>query len=281
MPFITQGKTNWKLLLIVIILAIIVGVGALWYEKGLKKSYQPVEIQKTETADWETFTDNQHGFKIKYPVIGWEIQYGSEDQLSVFDLYKKGSEAYSGISGIIELLDSSCYNYSWKNIIENADKCFLTEFKDASFKQEIIINSNVKAYEIEVKFGPIQLSRKMFGVIVPLKIEYKDANYRPILFLGYNLDSSYTTEKIRVFRQMLSTFKFIESPVSSCIDSDVSVPNNEYIKGFVEFNGVKHWDECYGVLNHLQEYYCAADGTNWKVSDIECLKGCLNGACIK
>jgi len=29
MPFLTQGKTNWKFLLIVIVLAVIVGVGIL------------------------------------------------------------------------------------------------------------------------------------------------------------------------------------------------------------------------------------------------------------
>ena len=46
MPFITQGKTNWKFLLIVIILAVVVGVGALWYAKRPEKPYQPVEIKK-------------------------------------------------------------------------------------------------------------------------------------------------------------------------------------------------------------------------------------------
>lgn len=48
MPFITQGKTNWKFLLIVIILAIIVGGGALWYAGRPEKPYQSVKIQKTE-----------------------------------------------------------------------------------------------------------------------------------------------------------------------------------------------------------------------------------------
>jgi hypothetical protein len=48
MPFITQGKTNWKFVVIVIILAIIVGGGALWYAKRPEQSYQPVEIQKIE-----------------------------------------------------------------------------------------------------------------------------------------------------------------------------------------------------------------------------------------
>jgi len=67
---------------------------------------------------------------------------------------------------------------------------------------------------------------------------------------------------------------------SNCFDSDAAIPNSEYVKGYVELNGIKHWDECYGVLNHLQEYYCGADGS-WKISDIECSDGCQNGACVE
>ena len=51
MPFITQGKTNWKFFLIVIILAIIVGGGALWYAKRPEKPYQTVEIKKQENKE--------------------------------------------------------------------------------------------------------------------------------------------------------------------------------------------------------------------------------------
>ena len=50
MPFITQGKTNWKFLLIIIILAIIVGAGALWYAKRTEQPYQPIETKKPETS---------------------------------------------------------------------------------------------------------------------------------------------------------------------------------------------------------------------------------------
>jgi len=48
MPFITQGKTNWKFLLIVIVLALIVGGGALWYVKKIGQPYQSFGIQNTE-----------------------------------------------------------------------------------------------------------------------------------------------------------------------------------------------------------------------------------------
>jgi len=50
MSLITQGKTNWKFLLIIIILAIIVGAGALWYAKRAEQPYQPIEIKKPETS---------------------------------------------------------------------------------------------------------------------------------------------------------------------------------------------------------------------------------------
>ena len=45
MPFLTQGKTNWKFLLIVIVLAMIVGGGILWCgtRKGVSSGLSPKE----------------------------------------------------------------------------------------------------------------------------------------------------------------------------------------------------------------------------------------------
>jgi hypothetical protein len=48
MPFITQGKTNWKLLLIVIILAVIVGGGAfLWYLQENRNVDKSIDQEQT------------------------------------------------------------------------------------------------------------------------------------------------------------------------------------------------------------------------------------------
>jgi len=58
MPFITQGKTNWKFLVIVIILAVIVGGGALWYVKRAEKSYQSPEIKKPEKINLKLISPN-------------------------------------------------------------------------------------------------------------------------------------------------------------------------------------------------------------------------------
>jgi len=48
MPFITQGKTNWKFLVIVIVLAVIVVGGALWYAKRPPQPPLSVEVLKSK-----------------------------------------------------------------------------------------------------------------------------------------------------------------------------------------------------------------------------------------
>jgi len=76
MPFITQGKTNWKFLLIVIILAVIVGGGALWCARRPEKPYQPVQVNQSEkkTSEiisldetWNKYTNYKLGFSINIP----------------------------------------------------------------------------------------------------------------------------------------------------------------------------------------------------------------------
>lgn len=48
MSFLAQGKTNWKYIIVVMILAVIFEVVYLWYITKPEEPYQPVEIQKTE-----------------------------------------------------------------------------------------------------------------------------------------------------------------------------------------------------------------------------------------
>jgi hypothetical protein len=54
-PFLTQGKTNWKFLLIVIILAVIVGGEALWL--SIKQEIKPPEIKKNEKVSFEQLSN--------------------------------------------------------------------------------------------------------------------------------------------------------------------------------------------------------------------------------
>ena len=92
---IKQGKTNWKFLLFVLVLAVIVCGGILWWQKEeLKNSQEPVActqeakicpdgsavgrtgpncefaecpVVSDKTAGWKTYVDSQNGFEFKYP----------------------------------------------------------------------------------------------------------------------------------------------------------------------------------------------------------------------
>ena len=72
---IKKGRTNWKYILIVIILAAAVGGGILGYRYWCIQEYEvripeikpPGIVFENETADWKTYRNEEYGFEIKYP----------------------------------------------------------------------------------------------------------------------------------------------------------------------------------------------------------------------
>ena len=93
MPFLTQAKTNWKFLLIVIVLAIIVGGGIWGYLQMTEKEFEipPVDILERvigdETVDWLTYRNEEYGFEVKYPEDFEE--YGYEKKSDSFSAQSK------------------------------------------------------------------------------------------------------------------------------------------------------------------------------------------------
>ena len=73
MPFLTQGKTNWKYIIIVLVLAVIIGGGILgWIKTQESAPAELLEIKKPEkvedeTANWKSYRNEEYGFEIKYP----------------------------------------------------------------------------------------------------------------------------------------------------------------------------------------------------------------------
>jgi len=83
MPFLTQGKTNWKFLLIVVVLAAIVGGGTIWLVKEQEAQFAKLpeikvpEKVKDETADWQIYKNEEWGLEMKYPT-DWNLSDLSE-----------------------------------------------------------------------------------------------------------------------------------------------------------------------------------------------------------
>jgi hypothetical protein len=119
---ITQGKTNWKLLLVVIILAVIVGSGALWYSVKKEQSYQLPEIKKpakVEEPYIKVISPNggeQWIIGKKYDIT-WESQ--KVDKVYIY-LVKEGE---SDVAEIITkvFFQASLGKYSWIIPSDNND----------------------------------------------------------------------------------------------------------------------------------------------------------------
>jgi len=214
MTFLTQDKTNWKYILIVLILAVIVGSGTLWFSTKKEQPYQSPEIKKAEKefADWQIYRNKEYGFEISFPE-DWFFRGGcpmwSEVPLMIDTItlnspeWEKMRDAPIGGAYVEDIIITfeKITKYGVTTIDELIEKAeeddpqlpFFTPFVPEG-KTTI---ANREAYEIVV-CG--------YGCEYTIFIE-KDGYLYKIAFTKAWSDESDLSE---VERQILSTFKFLD-----------------------------------------------------------------------
>lgn len=94
-------RTNWKFILIVVILSSLVGGGILGYyylwiaDIGARISALELKITKDETANWKTYTNKTFSFSFKFPK-----EWGIVEE-------RKGKVPREGVEDVLELAIST------------------------------------------------------------------------------------------------------------------------------------------------------------------------------
>ncbi len=183
-----QKISSTKAILIIIVAAAIAGVGILAYQY-----MWPVEneIIVDEIANWQTYTDKEHGYQIKYP--------------SNFDIFEKNQGKYIEIGSA--LVDFSI------EIIENVSSLE----KLASLEEDKLIKS-AKASKIDVSELKISWKDKDFLGLPAKELSFKGfAGGEPMIWRTYVIkdNNAYTFSSgnsgdLDNYYKMLSTFRFIK-----------------------------------------------------------------------
>jgi hypothetical protein len=185
MPFLTKGKTNWKYILIVLILAALVGGGILGYLRYFKREISSLskfpEIKKPEKIETEKL-------KIEEETANWEIYQFSVE--SLYQEYSKGS------------LDKE-WNEKLKKDIEEQMKS--PPFKDCEFEIKFPKDWKVSRYPWPLHgYYPIpsgiSISKSLNGINCQLDIDMLAAPENISQFINSLENEGYLKREVRVNR---------------------------------------------------------------------------------
>lgn len=232
MPFLTQGKTNWKYILIVAILAVIVGGGTFWFSTKQEIPYQPTEIKKPEATDWKTYRNEKYGFEFKYPnnwikaaepcdynpfclfLFAYSELPESKDvdvcfEINIDECTKEGFDSYKDAlsSGILP-----------KGLDQVVWKLIKLDGKNAMQGIFYHIYSGTYAIQTKVYTDDVLISLSAVLPIQPFYKEDKGIKWPDIeksqereIDLNKGIFPNKETERVMLqYNQMLSTFKFLE-----------------------------------------------------------------------
>jgi len=266
MPFLTKGKTNWKYILIILILAVIVGGGILGYSRYFKKEISSLskfpEIKKPEkskieeeTADWVTYKNEEYGFEFKYP------KEFAENKFCMARETEGGIEVGRFI--YISIEDSKGLNLS-----EYIDSVFPKEFNIES-KENITVGGE-EAVKIIYSFsGPGAYGEAVF-LLKDKKAYLFEFAYGNNPCVAHKLG----IDEFDAFEYIISTFKFLEEETANWktyrnekygfeikYPSDVNVQDEgyiDYLNGIIiTFCGGEYANYCgiQGAAPHSEIYF--------------------------
>jgi len=293
MPFITQGKTNWKFLLIIIILAVIVGGLAIFWQYY----WMPVEQSNTPKILSEKYCKEDGDCVCGIHKTTRSCFYGNKDYV---DTTQQCPDFCTGIGGNFQI---KCVNKECKQIStiqdETADwKTYRNieygfEFKYPDYwavKESLIFDSNsndklnVRHISEEQKsalfpsYCQVHLddsrcqSVKLYGNYIA-NIDWQWSNENTAYISIYSPDdgwveiyvTNFITADKEIILQILSTFKFIEegnTKEQSCVNSGGTVTTSLCCKSGGDFPNSCMIGGCGCSLDNSHEVktcYCGLD----------------------
>jgi hypothetical protein len=221
MPFLTKEKTNWKYILVVVILSALVGGGILGYLRYFKREISSFtkfpEIKKPEkpkieeeTANWKTYRNDEYGFEIKYPpdskprefynsiLFNNPPEIGGEVEIIVYKDAAPALTLESLISetrerGIMACVGGECYEPIFQKEVEiKLNEFIATQFQSVLKQPPSFSEATYYLWVIKTYIG-----RNNDVFIIKFSRDYSTLPEIPSEYLNY-------------FNQMLSTFRFLE-----------------------------------------------------------------------
>ena len=218
-PFLSRTRTDWKILLVVILMALITG-GVLVYLSRMETVKEPIvewptggssviEKPADETVYWQTYKSEEYGFEFKYPSVPSECQNCIINDQLLSSRYFSVGRFLLKIEDLEELsLSAHVYKLfpkEWESaqVEKTGDGQYLKETFVES--REIINLGNEEAIKIEYRSG----GSGRFGTAVFVERD------RKVFSFGFTAggfccvwqDKIYEEE---IYHAMLSTFSFLQ-----------------------------------------------------------------------
>lgn len=214
MSLLKEGKTNWKYILIIVILATIISGGILgWWYRGLsKEGTEELEMELPEkveekTADWKIYKNEKWGFEIRYPdhfqyepfTIGPLSPLLPEDGGFLIDEEGSSSIAFGPL-----VIEEKVKPNVDKNVILEEASLFNPCYEDEAFEPQIEETANFIMIKVNyfVRKG-CQGSRERFLDKDVNVFFLKPDNTVTIHFYNGDIHRE-------AFNQIVSTFRFLE-----------------------------------------------------------------------